>query len=341
MIKESVLTQHEIENDEEDIYTTYEITSYPAFYTLEDYAKKYSKDNGTFIVPDFQRYPIWDVKKQSKLIESFLMGLPVPPIFLYTEKGSRFKIIDGLQRVHTIFSFLNNGFVLTGLNNKSPFYNKKFNDFDVEDKIKLQNTILQATIIRQINPIDDSSIYLIFERLNTGGEKLNNMEVRRCIGYGSFLSQLANVNTCESWRKILGEKEAHKRFLDLELVLRVFALYEWEYFGPMKQFLNFYMEKNKDRDKEDICHLFIESCNKIINELGEKPFSIKAGKPNLMLLDSVLVALMSTPDLKGLKEKFDILMNNNTYKAIYGAGQGTASTKSVKERIKIAKEILK
>ena len=338
---DDVLSQNDIENDDEEVYTAYEISNYPAFFTLPEYTRKYDPNSEIFIVPDFQRHPVWSDQKKAKLIESFLMGLPVPPVFLYTDKGITFKIIDGLQRIHTIYSFFKNEFKLVGLNKQSPYYNKKFYELTEDDRIKLENSILPATIIKQTNPLNDSSIYLIFERLNTGGEKLNNMEVRRCIGYGEFLKTLERINQNLNWRKILGSSEIHNRFLDLELVLRVCALFEKEYYSPMKLFLNEYMEKNKDNAKKGVAEKFEKAVEIIYTQLGEKPFTLNKRKPNYTVLDTVIVSVMKNLEIDNLKEKFSKLLDNEGFKNIYEAGQGTMSTKSVKERLEIAAGILK
>lgn len=340
MSDEEILSQNDIELDDEEVYSHYEITNYPAFYTLAECARKYNQETGVFVVPEFQRHPVWNDQKKAKLIESFLLGLPVPPIFLYTEKGTTFKIIDGLQRVHTIYSFFNNEFKLVGLNKKSPYLNKRFVELSDEDKIKLENSILPATVIKQTNPLDDSSIYLIFERLNTGGEKLNNMEVRRCIGYGDFLKTLERVNLDGNWRKILGSDIPNNRFLDLELVLRVFALYEKEYMSPMKSFLNEYMERNKNLSKTDVADKFVHAVGLIYENLGDRPFTLKGNKPNYSVLDSVIVSVMKKDDIIDLKKKFMDLLQEQSFKDIYEAGQGTMSTKSIKDRLEIAGRFL-
>ena len=104
-----------IEEEEEATYVNYEITSYPAFYTLENYVKYFDKEDKTFSVPDFQRKPVWDDTRKSKLIDSFLRGLPVPSVFLFTNDGAHFMIVDGLQRINTIYSYVMNAFKLKKL----------------------------------------------------------------------------------------------------------------------------------------------------------------------------------------------------------------------------------
>lgn len=330
----------EIEDDNEDSFVKYDINSYPAFYTLETISKYYDVDSNVFIIPAFQRNPIWDDRRQSLLIESFLIGLPVPPIFLFTETGGQFKVVDGLQRIHSVHSFLNNKLKLKGLNSESPYSNKYFKDLDEETQNRLNNVVLPATVIRQSQPNDDSSIYKIFERLNTGGEKLNNMEVRRCIAYGDFLKQLETVNNDIAWKKILAPSESvTKRFLDLELVLRCFALYDEKYTSPMKEYLNNYMEKNKNTDKSDVAERFVTAVQKIEEDLGEKPFHTDNNRANYAILDSVIVNLMKNPDVENLEEKIKTLKEDKNNQLIIFSGQGTMSTKSVHDRLQYVHDL--
>lgn len=334
------LITQEIESDEEDVFIQYDITSYPAFYTLETISKYYDKSSSVFIIPDFQRNAVWDEKRQSLLIESFLIGLPVPPIFLFTENGSQFKVVDGLQRIHTVNRFLNNNLKLKGLNTKSPYNNKLFAELDAETQNRLNNVVLPATIIRQSQPNDDSSIYKIFERLNTGGEKLNNMEVRRCIAYGEFLKLLEAINNTPSWKQILSPSEAVvKRFLDLELVLRCFALYDEEYTSPMKDYLNIYMEHNKHADKTHVAQLFIQACDKIVIELGPKPFHVATNRANYSILDSVIVNVMKNLNVSNLADKYQQLKNDKNVQENLFSGQGTMSTKSVIDRLEYVRNL--
>jgi uncharacterized protein with ParB-like and HNH nuclease domain len=339
--KELELDENEIENEEEESYIEYSITNYPGYFTLSECSRRYSPNEKVFEVPDFQRNPVWKPEQQSKLIESFLIGLPVPPIFLYTENGSKFKIIDGLQRIHAIYSFLNNQFKLKGLNEKSPYLNKTIDMLEREDRVRLENTQITATIIRQTQPQDDSSIYLIFERLNTGGTKLNNMEVRRCIAYGPFLETLQNINKNEKWLKVLGTTKTNNRFLDVELILRIFALYETDYLSPMKAFLNMYIENNKNKVKDDVAKKFTEAIDLVHTELGDNPFKLSGAKANYSLLDSVVVAMMKQKNISDIKEKFENLKRDIDFEKHYRAGQGTLATKAVKERILLAEKYFK
>lgn len=345
--------QKDIEG-EDNSFIKYDIDSTPAFYTLEILAKYFDEKSKVFEIPEFQRHAIWDQKRKSKLIESFLMGLPVPSIFLFTENKSNFKVIDGVQRLNTVWEFLNpkKSFRLVGLGD-SIYNGKDINDLskmiyddDTTVKDKLVNAVLPATIIRQLRPNDNDSMYEIFSRLNTGGMPLNNMEVRRCIAYGKLLTLLEDTNNHKVWSSIFGksQKVMNKRFLDLELILRCFALYEYEYDTQMKEFLNKYVTKNKNKDKSNIADLFIKSVTKIVKIIGKPdPFTIKkTGRPNYALLDSTIVAVMKHIDKipKDFSDRFNRLINSDEYKNIFAPGQGTMSPKIVNERLQKAEETL-
>jgi uncharacterized protein with ParB-like and HNH nuclease domain len=293
----------------------FEIVNYPADTTLKGYLDQ--KNSGQLKIPPFQREYVWDVRKASKLIESFLLGLPVPGVFLFKAKRSNeFQIIDGQQRIFSVIRFLDEKFDesifrLKGVQDK--YEGMKFSDFDKEIQFKLETTVLRATIIQQLSPDDDRSIYQIFERLNTGGINLNPMEVRQSVSYGPFVELLKNLNTSEDWRRILGQPKTDKRLRDVELILRLLALnfFYDNYDKPMKEFLNRYMEKKRreHHDYKDLENQFLKAAHTIFSQLGEKPFHLRS-RLNYGALDSVFCAVLSAPDVVNLPEKFKNLTND-------------------------------
>lgn len=282
----------------------YQITTYPADFTLEILANKLQ--SGEIIVPNFQRGFVWKQIQSSKLIESFLVGLPVPPIFLYKEiKTNKLLLIDGQQRLKTVRYFFEGFFGeeikgkkqifrLTGLNKQSKWYDKTFESLEESDIQNLKNSVLRAFVIQQLNPEDDSSIYHIFERLNTGGTFLNNQEIRNCIYYGAFNDLIKNdLNIYPSFRKILGKTHPDNRMVDQELIIRFFSMYEVEnYQKPLKDYMSKFMRLNRNPSIETLdkmSELFKNSCDSIVQNLGEKPFHIKKGL-NSAVFDCVMVA---------------------------------------------------
>ena len=281
----------------------YQIATYPADYTLEVLHQKWQA--GDIEIPHFQRGFVWKQVQASRLIESFLVGLPVPAVFLYNQRRSqKYFVIDGQQRLRSVFSYFEGTFgvrahgrdpifTLKGLHEASRFHEKGFHDLQEEDQRRLKNAVLRAFIVQQMDPDDDTSMYHIFERLNTGGTLLANQEIRNSLYRGSFVEFLEEINRFESWRSILGSSEPDRRRKDLELLLRFFAMRNLEaYTKPMKDFLSKFMRKNRDapdpvlrRNRE----LFHRTCEAVVEALGERPFHVRAGL-NSAVFDAVMVA---------------------------------------------------
>jgi uncharacterized protein with ParB-like and HNH nuclease domain len=257
--RQSPIPRNEVIDDLDDrsanIPIRYSITSYGADYPVDGLVNRI--ESGAIYVPDFQRKYVWPVRLASRFIESLLLGLPVPGIFLAREQeSSRLIVIDGQQRLWTLHSFytgiahnsrkefkldLNNpGYV-------SPYHGATYKSLSRDDRQKLDDSILHATVVRQDEPSDDqSSIYAIFERLNTGGMNLQPQEIRASIFHGEFSQLLGSLNDIPHWRRLYGPKNSRLR--DQELILRFFAFYFMleSYRRPMKEFLNLYMGKNRN-----------------------------------------------------------------------------------------------
>ncbi|MCA1564941.1 MAG: DUF262 domain-containing protein [Acidobacteria bacterium] len=253
---ESVISE---EVDSETALRPYEILTYPADYTLEILVKKWEEK--AIRSPNLQRRFVWPQARASKLIESFLMGLPVPPVFLYQDREEGdLLIVDGHQRLRAIAYFFSGWFgekddpkrvpfELVGLSDESPFsgmtYQKLENTSPVDFK-KFKDCVLRAYVMRQLQPADnDSSILEVFGRLNTGGMALHGQEIRNCVYEGEFNELLKKLNKNENWRKIVGTEAEDKRMRDIELILRSLALLYnvKKYEKPMKEFLNKFMRE--------------------------------------------------------------------------------------------------
>lgn len=301
----------ETETEDNEAFISYDIASYPSDYTLSVIEEMW--ENGDIIVPPFQRKFVWTIKQSSSLIESLLMGLPVPQAFFYVDPESRNLVIDGLQRIMSIVYFFEGYFGdegiqgkktvfrLTGLSDKSPYANKTFEELSDSDKRKLKNRPLRVINVKQLGPKDDNtSAYHIFERLNTGGTPLTAQEIRHCVFHGPVVERLSEANAHGTWRKIIGKTNFDKHQKDVELVLRVLAISTRsdEYEKPMKEFLNVTMERNRKANSAQANHFFEtfpKVCDVVLEKLGEKPFNIK-GRINASALDSVMGTLMTISD---------------------------------------------
>lgn len=342
----------ELSGDEEegpldDSKVVYEITSFGVDFLVDGLIRRL--DDGDIYRPSFQRNFVWTVPQASRFIESILLGLPIPGIFLYREEDTQKQlIIDGLQRLTTIQSFsdghLPNSDKRFRLKNvKERFEGRSIDDLEPQDKRRFQDASIHATIIQQKSPKDDNSaVFHIFDRLNSGGTPLQAQEMRAAIYHGPFQDLLEKLNEVESWRSIFGPES--KRGKDQELILRFLALhYSWQkYNEPMKRFLNDFMDENRNSGNAKLRKfeaVFSDTCNKAVDYLGEKPFR-PVRTLNVAVFDACMVALSQTEndDRKAILKKYNQLLENESFKA--ATSKSTASESNVTTRIQLAKEYL-
>ncbi len=346
---DEILIEEEQEEDEFPI--KYDIATYPSDFTLWGiYEMWESKD---IIIPEFQREFVWSIRQASLLVESFLLGLPVPPVFFYVDEENKNQVIDGQQRILSICFYFEGFFGfetlhgrrqvfrLHGLDERSPYYKKKFDDLDNTEQRKLKNSVLRAINVRQLSPSDENtSIYHIFERLNTGGTALTPQEIRNCVFRGNLVRLLRELNADQNWRFIMGKNTFDKHQKDVELILRILALSKKssEYEKPMKEFLNKAMSKERKGDSQKIkifSELFIKTAKLIIDGLGKKPFHIR-GPLNTSVLDSVFCTLLDNNSKvpSDLKNRFHNLLADENYDRLTYIG--TTDTNVLKDRFKKA-----
>jgi uncharacterized protein with ParB-like and HNH nuclease domain len=226
----------------------YGISSYGADYTVDLLVKRMRSE--AYVVPPFQRSYVWPLRKASRFIESLLLGLPVPGIFLYKESGTgNHLIVDGQQRLKTLQFFYDGHFGERKFRLKDVqdrWLEKTIDDLSAVDRQQLDDAIIHTIIFSQESPPENnSSIYHVFERLNTGATPLTPQEIRHCINHGDFTNLLEELNDNLEWREIYGNK--NRRLKDRELILRFLALYydNSKYERPMSEFLNGFMSKHE------------------------------------------------------------------------------------------------
>ena len=337
-----------LDDSDEVVPVKYEITSYGADFPVDGLVKRLR--NGNIFMPAFQRGFVWKHGQASRFIESLLLGLPVPGIFLSKEYDTqKLLVIDGQQRLKTlqyfyegIFPDSGKVFALSGV--QSQFDSLTYKRLKEEDRRRFDDYVLHATIIQQQNPPeDDSSIYHIFERLNTSGTPLSPQEVRACIYHGEFNDLLKNLNDNKAWRSIWGPVD--KRMRDQELILRFFALYfnGSNYNKPMKEFLDRHISKNRHlqlHSANQLTQVFTNAIELIHAYLGDKPFRPKR-QLNAAVLDSVMVGVAKRLekggicDRDGFRKQYQSLLENEDFSVITTAG-GTGHEANVKKRIKMA-----
>lgn len=328
--------------------TNYEIITYGADYTLSVLYEKITKEE--IIIPNYQRKYVWKQKQASRLVESFLLGLPIPGVFLSkVPETGQLLVVDGQQRLKTIEAFRNGIFPITGddfflIGVHSKWEGKKYESLEAVDRRKFDDSVLRATIIQQINPKDDTSVYHIFERLNTGGTTLQNQEIRNCIYQGAFNDLLHELNTNLLWRKLYNSAIPSPRLKDEELILRFFAFIDMidDYRKPMNEFLSKYMSKKRklsENEKETYRKAFIDTITLIDKEVGLRAFR-PSRNLNMAAFDSVMYTLhIYRNNLKpNLNKEIDSLFQNDAYQKVIRLG--TTDEETILSRLKLAKQYL-
>lgn len=263
----------------------YDISSYGADLDVEGLVKRLKR--GDIFIPPFQRDYVWNQAEASRLVESLLLGLPVPGVFLAKEgESNKMSVIDGQQRLKSLLFFYEGFFnpkegdsrkrVFKLKNVQPQFEDKTYESLEEEDRIKLDNSIIHATIIKQESPNDNNtSIYHVFERLNTGGRKLTPQEIRSAIYIGKLNEMIAGLNDYPSWRVLFGKK--NNRLKDQEMILRFFAMYTLlsDYNKPLKEFLNKFNGRYRNPTDEEIERLstvFKRTTDLILEKFGKNAF---------------------------------------------------------------------
>lgn len=210
----------------------YQINTFTQDRMIETLLKWY--DNNKLILPEFQRDYVWTYSNSCRLIESILLNLPIPNIFLFKIKdsnGEKFMLIDGLQRLTTINQFVKGvwkqgnserKFKLQSPNEK---WNKKmFKDLSEDDQQFLYDYPIGTTIFESSSSADidqNNVIFSVFERINTGSEKLSDQEIRNVVYDGQLLALLKDVIYSAEYLKLVDQDPSvHKRGKDIELFLR-------------------------------------------------------------------------------------------------------------------------
>ena len=335
----------------------YSITAYGADYPVDSLVKRielgdivvprfsWEPDQGSEIV-GFQREYVWPRTKADRFIESLLIGLPVPGVFLVKESSGRMLVLDGHQRLYSLHAYYQGvihgvEYRLEGVQGR--FQGKRYRDLDVEDRRRLDDSIIHATVIRQDEPSEDqSSVYMIFERLNTGGVNLQPQEIRVALYHGELVRVLRTLNEDPSWRALYGKKS--KRLKDLEMILRFFAFFfhTAAYRSPMKDFLNRYMASNRDlqRQKEkELTNAFIGTVTALHEAVGPRAFRpIRA--INAAVIDSVMTGLARRlangpiKSKKQLADSYNGLMQEKAYRSAIETG--TSQESNVETRVRLA-----
>lgn len=362
-----------IESEVNDSYSNddlYNINSWGADLSFRELISMYDEDE--LLKPELQRYYVWEKPEASRFIESILLGLPVPSVFLANTKDDKKLIIDGYQRIMTIYDFVKTGiwkkdgkvFKLSNTDKiNKRWRGKSFSELEEQEQRKIRSSTIHAIMFEQKAPNDnDTSLFQVFERINTGGRALLPQEIRNCVSQGRFNDLLFELNKNTDWRTLYGKIEEDTRMRDMEFILRFFAL-DTDYIKfnelsniSLKKYLNEFMGSvNSQRVEiiEERRNKFNEVMSFIHSNIGENAFyNITAGDETKIrkrfyptIFDSLcsavaiaLVKLGSDIPTANLEEKRLQLLKDEDYRKFIS--EGTMQISHIHGRINLTLNFL-
>jgi hypothetical protein len=306
------------------------------------------------IAPEYQRQFVWDERRQSEFIESVFLGIPIPSLFMATNKDATWEVVDGVQRISTLINFsggdeLRRTFLhseqplrLTGLEKLSSFNDKTFFDLPKSVQLAFQTRSLRVTTLN-----DKSDLLVrfdLFERLNSGGVKLQPQEIRNCVYRGAFNDILKRLSANENFRRVIRlPADDETNGTDQEWVLRFFAFFErYQQFGhSVIEFLNTYMDDANHRmPSSNVLERFDQTFQFLSAELPEGITRGRRITPvNLFEAISVGTALVFAAGAQPRAGVVNELLNNQDLKDLTSGG--TNSRRRVVSRIEFVRDRLR
>lgn len=317
------------------------------------------------VQPEFQRNFVWSDSKASRLVESLILDIPIPVLYIAEEEDGSYSVVDGQQRLTSLSSFISGKFPsgrpfkLTGLQVLTELNGKHFKDLQGElakHRRAITRSALRLIIIQKHS--DPDVKFEVFERLNLGAERLNDQELRNCVFRGPYNELLKKLATNPQMLKVTNAKEPHARMADRQMILRFLAMWRkthLHYKGPMKQFLNREMEEHRNasqRDLNEMQAVFEKTIDMAYVVFGRSAFRrFRAGtegapdgtwessRINLALWDTVMFGLsfyeksQVVPAADAIREELLDLMTNDSSFVEY-----ITSTGDKPERIKYRAE---
>ena len=345
-------------------------------------------DSGSVRIPGFQRNFVWDMARASRLIESLILGLPVPQLFLYEQERNKFLVIDGQQRLMSIYYFIKKRFprkekraeirrifdhegavpddILHDdqyfqtfnlrLPGHIPGHENKFKGLNYstlgEYRSQLDLRPIRNIVVKQNFPSDDdSSMFEVFNRLNSGGVNIRAQEIRTSIYHSSFYTMLYRINAEESqWRRLLNSQIPDLNMKDIEILLRGFAmLVDGANYRPsMVRFLNQFSRKcrKQDAERNDYLERLFDSFLTACSDLPEDAFmNKKNNRFNIALYEATFAGSLKSAFAE--RRLANGVLDAASLRALetdpdFGAAaqQGTTQTSNVAQRLTRAEAIV-
>ena len=296
-----------MENHSESIYPNAKVRVEKAQYSIS-HLKKLVEERGEVVInPGFQREYVWKEKQKSELVESVLMGIPIPIFYLFEDKYGKKQVVDGRQRITTLIDFLDNKFILKDLKILPILNGKRFRDLESKLQGIFEDYQLFFYIIQP--PTSERVKYDIFDRVNRGGTKLSNQEMRNALYFGRATDMLCRIAKSKEYLDATSSGISPIRKKDEQVVLRTLAFYmlfsgmlSFEYKNDMEDFLakvmSFINEELTDLEAYQIESIIRKALVNIHQHLDNDAFRFPPTKDgrrrpiNMLLVETITVMFM-------------------------------------------------
>lgn len=327
-------------------------------FSVFEYIRKVN-DGKIVMNPDFQRNEVWTLEQKSQLIESTMLEIPIPAFYMKKDAQGRLVVVDGLQRTLALKGFLNDDFRLSGLNALDKVNGYTCSEMRKDEKLsnlitRVEDRQLLFYVISKDTPM--SIVYDIFNRINTGGTKLERQEIRNCIFIGHSTRLLKELSGEDAFKKAIDDGISPKRMKDREAALRCIAFtildYKKTYVRSMDDYLERAMRKiNKASliEVEDIKKSFLKTMEETWRVFGLTNFRIPSdytrGRINIAVMETIYYVFYKKAELgqaidKNLmQQSFQTLLKDSKY--LDAVRNSTGSLSKVMTRFELARQIFK
>ena len=337
-----------IEKQQRDV--AFDTKEYTIEIIVNKYLKDLEKDQNEFFVPEYQREFVWDNVRQSRFIESLMIGLPIPYIFMAETESGRYEIVDGSQRIRTLAAFLGDKLKIRGLEKIEELNDMYFSQLEISRQRKFKNISLKMIVLSERTT--DETKNDIFERINRGSDLLKDMEYRKGIYTGKFNDFLYEMSKNELYKKLtpiagwLVNRQERE-----ELLLRFFAFSEWypnfsDNKGISKQLDDYMKKKNTDFTNEtrkemkkrfDVMLKFVDECYPY--GFAKKENAKQVARPYFEALSvGAYLALTENKNLKISKEDAKKILADEKFLTSVSGRYQTHRAKTILKRIDYVKD---
>ena len=353
MITEEKLQRIEEQILEEKKAVDFDTREFTVEFLVGKYLKDLETDENDIFVPDYQRDFVWDEIRQSKLIESITLGLPIPIVFMAEDSNGRLEIVDGSQRIRTLAAFLEDDLTLTALDRLTELNELKYSDLPKSRQKKINNTPIRMIVLSEAATEEVRND--LFERINRGSDLLRNMEKRKGIYQGSFNSFIYNNCAKNELLKKLAplSKSVKNRQEHEELILRFFLLIDdYPRFKTHSRgigvVLDEYMDKknkNFDADEQEIKSAQYEKMLKFVNDAFVNGFAKRPDQGVSRIFVEALsagvhFALEEKPNISRDKIDPGVWLRDKEFKLLISGKHRTHTPEKIRQRIDYVKNKL-